>query len=146
MIATPSKTAAKFREIAKRLETEIAAKRGNRRENTPKQQREATAQRIEANHLERAMKALTAMADAHESGTFPGFLVDVKTKAQVLQFLRTRLISNSYYHIGDSGGLRPVMRQRLVPNRAHFFTTGDLSCTSATCGLGTAFNSAWPNP
>lgn len=101
--ATTNSRAEKFRDMAERLQREIDGKRGDRRENTPKQQREATAARIEANHLERTQKALNVMADTLEAGTFPFFLEAVKSKAQVLDMLRTRTVSHGYYHIGDSG-------------------------------------------
>lgn len=102
--ARTNKQADKFREMAERLQKEIDHRRGNRRENTPKQQREATAARIEANHFERVQQALRVMADAHDAGTFPGFLELVKSKAQLLQLLKTRLdTSRGYYSIIDTG-------------------------------------------
>lgn len=93
----------KFRQMAERLETEIAGKRASRRENTPKQCREAASQRIEADHLERTQRALTLLADAHDRGDIPPTLAEIRSKKDVYDMLRTRLVSHGYYHIGDTG-------------------------------------------
>ena len=95
--------AAKWRELAQGLQKEIDHRRGNRRENTPKQQREATAARIDANHFERTQKALLAMAAADERNEYPLVLEEIKTYRQVLALMKTRTTSNGYYHIGDTG-------------------------------------------
>lgn len=94
----------KFREMADRLADEIKHKRADRRENTPKQQREAKAARIEADHLERAQRAMYALAEAQENGTLPENLKAVKTKAQVLDIMKTRVdTSRGYYCVDDTG-------------------------------------------
>ncbi len=102
-VATVDKTAGRFRDMAARLDAEIAAKRLPRRENTPKQQKEATAQRIEADHLDRVRAAMLALADARESGSLPEVLCQIKSKADLLSMLRTRIdCSGGYYSIRDT--------------------------------------------
>lgn len=91
-----------FREMAARLAREVAAKRRPRRENTPKQAREAKAQRIEADHLDRVRAALVRLADAHAAGTVPPELAGIRTKAELMDRLRTRLGSCGYYDIHDT--------------------------------------------
>lgn len=99
------KTAAKFREMADRLEGEIEAKRSSRRENTPKQQKEAACQRIDADHLDRVRDALLKLAEAREEGTLDSVLtITIKSKADLLKMLRTRIdTSGGYYSVRDTG-------------------------------------------
>jgi len=99
-----NKLAVKFREMAERLDGEIAAKWGSRRENTPKRQREAAAQRIEGHHLQRVKDAMEKLAEASEQDVVPESLAGIKSKAQLLAMLRTRLdTSGGYYSIRDTG-------------------------------------------
>lgn len=97
------KTAEKFRDLAVRLEVEIAKKRAQRLDNTPKRAKQAHESRIESNHLERVKIALGYLADAIDEGTLPEELAAIKSKAQLLDHLRTRTASNSYYHVCDTG-------------------------------------------
>lgn len=96
--------ATKFRTMAERLQRDIDAKRGDRRQNTPKQQREAMSAAIDANHLERAQRAMFLLADCHENGGPPPELSGVKSKAEILDYLRTRIdTSGGYYSVRDTG-------------------------------------------
>lgn len=96
-------TADKFRDMADRLATEIDHKRGNRRENTPKQRREADEARIQGRHLDRVRGAMLRLADARDAGTLPPALDAVASKAQLLTMLRTRTGSHGYYDVHDTG-------------------------------------------
>lgn len=125
MIATANKSSEKFRTMAERLESTIAQKRGPRQENTPKRQREAMSQRIEADHLDRVRRALLALADGHESGTLTADLRGIKSKAELEPMLRTEIFSGGYYHVADTGkfrdhsdtavALRTLMEHRATP-------------------------------
>lgn len=97
------KTAEKFRDLAVRLKVEIDKKRAPRLDNTPKRARKAHEARIESNHLERVKIALEHLADATEEGSLPEELGVIKSKSQLLDYLRTRTASNSYYHVCDTG-------------------------------------------
>lgn len=95
--------AEKFRNCAQTLDGSIAEKRLRRRENTPKQMRQAKSARIEADHLERTKIALECLAEAHERGELlPESLKHFKTKAQVAEAMRTKIGSNSYYDVHDT--------------------------------------------
>lgn len=95
--------AAKFRTMAEKLAEEVAAKRGDHRENTPKQQREGMSRRIEADRLERTAQALEALADLIEAGEVPPLLAKFTSKKAIYEALRTRTTSGGYYHIADTG-------------------------------------------
>ncbi|HEY1187917.1 MAG TPA: methyltransferase [Gemmata sp.] len=95
--------AERFLQMAERLRDEVSDKRRPRRENTPKQRREAKSQRIEADLLERVMLALQRLAGAHTDGTIPAALAGIKSKAELLTMLRTRTDSHSYYDVHDTG-------------------------------------------
>ncbi len=100
----PDKRAAKFREMASKLTKDIAHKRADRRESTPKQVKEATAACIEADHLKRVRDALVKLADARDNKTLPDALAAISSKAQLLTMLRTRIdVSGGYYSIRDTG-------------------------------------------
>lgn len=94
---------AKFRDMAERIQTDIDHKRNpNRLENTPKRMREGASARIDADHLERVRLALLRLADAHEAGTVPPSLANLRTKAEIVPMLRTRTGSTGYYDIHDT--------------------------------------------
>lgn len=92
----------KFRDIAETMRKEVAHYFASRHENTPKRQREAKSARIEGAKIERAMRALLALAEAHESGTIPAELAAIKTKGEVLGMVATRTGSNGYYDVYDT--------------------------------------------
>jgi len=89
----------KFREMAEKLEQEVTAKRGDHRENTPKQQREGMSRRIDADRLERTAQALRALADLMEAGPLPQLLAKFTSKKAVFSALGVRTVSSGYYHV-----------------------------------------------
>lgn len=95
--------AGKFREMAEKVAGEVAAKRGDHRENTPKQQREGMSRRIDADRLERTEQALRAMADLFEAGEVPPLLAKFTSKKAIFSALGTRTESRGYYHVADTG-------------------------------------------
>lgn len=98
-----SKMATKLDQMAERLESDIAAKRRDRRENTPKQVKEARAAAIEADHLDRVRNAMVCLSNAIKSGTLPAEFSGTLTKTDLLSMLRTRIDCPSYYVIRDTG-------------------------------------------
>lgn len=99
--AGPAK-AAKFREMADKLDAEVTAKRGDHQENTPKRQREAMSRRIDADRLERTAQGLRALADLHEAGDVPEQLATFTSKKAVYSALGVRTVSNGYYHVAPT--------------------------------------------
>lgn len=94
----------RFRDMADRLEAEIADKRRSREENTPKKQLQAKTARIEADHLERVQRAMYALAEAQENDRLPENLKAIKTNSQLMTMLKTRLDgSRGYYELIDTG-------------------------------------------
>jgi SAM-dependent methyltransferase len=89
--------------MAEKLDGEVAAKRGDHRENTPKQQREGMSRRIDADRLERTAQGLRALADLHEAGELSMALRSFSSKKAIFEALGTRTNSNGYYHVGDTG-------------------------------------------
>ena len=98
-------TAAKLRALADGMADAIADKRRDRLANTPKRQRQAQEARIEAAHLERAQKALYALADLHDAGTVPEALRGVATKSAVLELAKSKILYEGGYYDGgrDTG-------------------------------------------
>ena len=104
-----ARLAEKLRDMADRLQGDIAAKMGERRTNTPKQQREAAAARQEGRKLQRAQKAMRALADMHEAGNVPPELAGVTTKAAILDLASAEIdrCNAGYYDAGIDTG-RPA--------------------------------------
>ena len=95
----------KLRALADGLQGDIEHKRGERRTNTPKQQREAQSARLDAARLERTQQGLRALADHHDAGTVPDALRGVTTKAAVFDLARGEIItSGRYYDAGHESG------------------------------------------
>jgi protein-L-isoaspartate O-methyltransferase len=92
--------AAKLREMAGRMMSEVERLRGDHLENTPKRQREGMARRIEAANLDRAASMMTKAADAIEAGeqTPTGTL----TKRDAIAYTAKRTNSSGYYHVAES--------------------------------------------
>ena len=88
--------------MAESIQKQIDHRRADRLENTPKRQREAQSQRIEADRLERTQRAMLALADADDGPGIPSVLTGIKTKAQVYNLVGTRTESHGYYHVCDT--------------------------------------------
>jgi len=95
--------AERLEKLADGLQKEIDAKRAPRRENTPKQAREAMSARLDADNLERGQRALRLLARLWREGKVPALLTSLRSKSAILPLVRHRTVSNSYYHVGDSG-------------------------------------------
>lgn len=91
--------AGKFREMAEKLDAEVSAKRGDHRENTPKQQREGMSRRIDADRLERTAQGLRAMAAVYEAGEVPQLLRKFTSKKAIFEAVGVRTTSSGYYHV-----------------------------------------------
>jgi len=97
--------AGKLRSLADGMQAEIDGKFRDRLTNTPKRQREADSARLDGYRLERAQKALRALADAHDAGTVPAELADVRTKAAAFELVATKIDrSGGYYDAGRDTG------------------------------------------
>lgn len=97
--------AARFRELADGMQAAIDHKLSDRRENTPKQQREAASARLDGWHLERTQKALRVLAGLHEAGVCPDELAGLKTKAAIHELTRAQMDrSGGYYDAGRETG------------------------------------------
>lgn len=94
--------ATKFREMADRLEQDIEHLLADRLENTPKRQKEGAVRRIDAAHLQRVKDALEKLAAAIDAGQLPEQLAGIKSKAQLLGMLRTKLDTGGYYSVRDT--------------------------------------------
>lgn len=95
----------KLREIADRMDGEIADKFRDRRSNTPKQQREAQSARLEGYRLQRTQQGLRAIADHLDAGTLPPALAGVTTKAAAYGLARGEIKSSGgYYDAGHETG------------------------------------------
>lgn len=82
--------AEKLRELADRMEDTIQHKLRPLDQNpTHKRLRELRSRQHDGDNLQRAQRALRTLADAHEAGTVPAVLADVKTKAEVCRLMRT---------------------------------------------------------
>jgi predicted RNA methylase len=89
--------------MADKVAEEVAAKRADHLENTPKRQREAMSRRIDADHLERTEQALRALAGLLQAGEVPLLLAKFTSKKAIYEALRTRTESGGMYHIADTG-------------------------------------------
>lgn len=81
--------AAKFRQMADKLQGAIDRAYADRQENTPKRRREAASQRLEGARLKRTQAALLALAELHDTGAVPPELAAVTTKARVYELVAT---------------------------------------------------------
>lgn len=117
MVETPDATSAprtvaavagladRFRDMADGLESEIVSKFGDRRRNTPKQQRQAAEARNDGLHLKRVQKALRGLAAAHDAGAVPPALAAVRTKSIINDLARAKIErSGRYYDAGFDTG------------------------------------------
>lgn len=110
--ATPKAAAApkagvgdKLRALADGMQRDIDHKTGDRRTNTPKQQREAQSARLDGYQLQRAQQGLRALADMHDAGTVPADLRGVTTKAAAISLARAEIKSSGgYYDAGHETG------------------------------------------
>ena len=96
----------KFRSMADGLQKDIDAKYSDRRENTPKQMRQAATARIDGDNLQRAQRMMRALADHHDAGTVPATLARITTKAAIVE-LAQEFIDRSnagYYDAGIAIG------------------------------------------
>lgn len=92
-----------LRDAADRLQVRIADAYRDRRENTPKQRKQATIARYRGQHLERAQTALRALADAHEAGTCPPVAAGVRTIARAETVTERRVMGGlGYYEYCES--------------------------------------------
>lgn len=97
-----SSLAAKFRDMADKLQGDIDSKFRDRMTNTPKRQREAANARLDGWHLKRTQSALRALADLHESGNVPACLSALRSKADVMSLMRSQIDRSrgGYYDAG----------------------------------------------
>ncbi|MDZ7823099.1 MAG: class I SAM-dependent methyltransferase [Ahrensia sp.] len=103
--AAPKQLGAKFAAMADQLQTAIDDKLRDRLTNTPKRQRQACQARLEGLHLERAQKAMRALASLHDAGTVPEALRNVQTKAEILELSRSVIErTGAYYDAGRDTG------------------------------------------
>lgn len=101
--ATSDGLAARLRALADRQQAKIDQLRRPLTQNpTPKRLRELASRTHDGNNLERAQRALRAMADLHESGCVPTELAGIKTLAQALPLVSTRGESRGYYDYRDT--------------------------------------------
>lgn len=84
---TTSTMAERFDSMADKLQSTIEALRIDRRANTPKQRRQATIARYEAERQERTQGGLRALAVAYRNGGVPASLAGVRTKARVYDIM-----------------------------------------------------------
>ncbi len=98
--------AAKFRELADKMQRDIDAKNAPRQANTPKRQREAQVARHEAARLERTQQALRALAVLYDAGTVPAELEFIRSKAHLYDLCRSRIDTShaGYYDAGCDTG------------------------------------------
>lgn len=103
--AVSSQIAEKFRKLAEGLSATIDDKRRPMTQNpTPKRMKEYQSRIIEGDNLERGQRALLALADAHDDGTVPEVLLNVRTKDEVLRLVRHGIdTSGGYYSIHSTG-------------------------------------------
>ena len=94
----------KFLAAAATLAKQIEKLRAPRQDNTPKRAMQAHSARIDADHLQRVKEALEKLAEAREVGTLPDSLQAIKSKAELLTMLKTRIDhSGGYYSLRDTG-------------------------------------------
>jgi len=96
----------KFRTMADKLTPQIAAKFGDRLENTPKRLAQGAHARLEGERLERTQKALFSLAALHDSGTVPAILSSITSKTQIYDLMaeKTEACRNGYheYRVGTN--------------------------------------------
>jgi len=95
----------KLRELADAMAGEIAGKFADRRENTPKQQRQAAEARNEGRRLERTRDGLRALAALHDAGTVPPELARVRSRKAAYDLAQGKMHSRGgYYDAGVETG------------------------------------------
>lgn len=101
MVAT-AQTLDRFAKLAESLPAKIEhLRRPDRRENTPKRQREGMSARLDAANLERLHRALVAMSEAYTLGTLPAEFSKL-TRKEIEPAVTRQSFSTGYYHIGES--------------------------------------------
>ena len=89
----------KFRQLADQMQGQIDDKHRAMTQNpTPKRMKEYRSRVIEGDDLERAQQALRVLADAHEKGTVPEILRDLKSKSEVLPLVRKGTTGGGGYY------------------------------------------------
>lgn len=105
--APQSKTADadKLRSHAEALHAKAEKRRPSRDANpTPKRLREWASGDHAADDMQRAAEALAALADAHDAGTCPVILQDIKTQKEALKLTATKVdTSGGYYSLVATG-------------------------------------------
>lgn len=99
--AMPEPIGDKLRALADSLEGDIRSKFADRRENTPKQQRQAAEARLEGARLERTRDGLRALAGLHDAGAVPAELRAVRSKKAAYDLAAERITRNGGYY--DAG-------------------------------------------
>lgn len=91
--------AERFNAIAATLRASVQRRRAPRRENTPKQRREAANTRQEADHEERMMAAFERLTEGFFAGTVPADFAGMKfTKAEVRAIMARELAHGGGYY------------------------------------------------
>jgi len=89
----------KFRQLADQMQGQIDERRREMTQNpTPKRMKEYRSRVIEGDDLERAQQALRTLADAHERGTVPPILRELKSKSEVLPLVRKGTTGGGGYY------------------------------------------------
>lgn len=91
----------KLRALAEGLEGDIRGRYADRRENTPKQQRQAAEARLEGSRLERTRDGLRALASLHDAGDVPPELRAVRSKKAAYDLAAEKITRNGGYY--DAG-------------------------------------------
>lgn len=95
---TTNKTAEKFRKLADAMTAVIDEKRRPMTQAaTHKRLREYYSRLFDGDQLASAQRGLFALADAYDRGDVPAVLLDVKTKAEVLDLMRLESDRNGEY-------------------------------------------------
>lgn len=95
----------KLRALAEGMADDIAGRFADRRENTPKQQRQAAEARIEGRRLERTRDGLLALAAMHDAGTVPPVLARVRSRKAAYDLAAAKVThSGRYYDAGCETG------------------------------------------
>lgn len=97
-----AKRAELLRGMIPTLERKIADLRRTRLENAPKRQRQGMGARLDAANLERVVRALSVLADAHEAGTCPSEYADLRYRNEVEPLVTKRCESGGYYDVHES--------------------------------------------
>lgn len=98
--------AGKLEAIADKLQGDIDAKFADRAQNTPKQRKQAVVAWQDGNNMQRAQKALRALAELHRAGTVPSELAKLNSKKAALELAREKLDHSNagYYDAGRPTG------------------------------------------